>query len=243
MFIMEIIVIWISVASLGLTLAAPLGPVNVEIIKHALNKTISHKYAWIAAFLTGIGAMSGDFIVATTALAVGGEILTNVFSNPAVKLCLFSVNILILGYLGLSTLLRDNESQLNNSGNSNSLHQNSEMGVSKKFFLKRYFTGLSLVFSSPWTYLWWISAGSIILFSDLGNAPDFYSRIAIVIMFLSGILLWNLFFCTLLSIIGRSPNPTYFKWITKGTAIILLLLIILPAIGAWESLVELLNPI
>lgn len=238
---MEIIIIWISVAILGITLAAPLGPVNVEIIKHTLNKTINHKYAWIAGFLTGVGAMSGDFIIATTALAVGGEILTTVFSNPVVKLCLFLVNILILGYLGLSTLIRDNDPKFDNSGNSNHLNHNSEMNVSK-FFLKRYVTGLSLVLLSPLTYLWWVSAGTIILFSDLGNAPDFYSRIAIVVMFLSGILLWNLFFSTLLAIIGRSPNQVYFKWITKGAAIILLLLIIIPAIGAWESLMELLNP-
>lgn len=238
---MEIIVIWISVAILGITLAAPLGPVNVEIIKHTLNKAISHKYAWIAGFLTGVGAMSGDFIIATTALAIGGEILTTVFSNPAVKLCLFLVNILILGYLGLATLLRDNDPQFKNSENTNHLDQNSETDVSKFFWISRYFTGLSLVLSSPWTYLWWVSAGTIILFSEF-NAPDFFSRIAIVIMFLSGILLWNLFFSTLLAIIGRSPNPVYFKWITKGTAIILLFLIILPAMGAWESLVELLNP-
>ena len=239
---MEIIIIWISVAILGITLAAPLGPVNVEMIKHTLNKTINHKYAWIAGFLTGVGAMSGDFIVATTALTIGGEILTNVFSNPVVKLCLFLVNIVILGYLGLSTLLRDNGPQFNNTGNSNNLDQSSEMNVSKIFFLKRYVTGLSLVLSSPWSYLWWVSAGTIILFSDFMVSPDFYSRIAIVIMFLSGILLWTLFFSSLLAIIGRSPNPVYFKWITKGAAIILLLLIIIPAIGAWESLVELLNP-
>jgi threonine/homoserine/homoserine lactone efflux protein len=184
--------------------------------------------------------MSGDFIVATSALTIGGEILDNIFSNQLVKLCLFSVNIIILGYLGLSTLFQSPEKQMNTSEKSLKLDVDSVTSTSHYFFLKRYVTGLSLVLSSPWSYLWWVSAGTIILFGDF-NVSDFFSRLAIVLMFLSGIFIWIIFFCTLLALIGRSPNPVYFKWITKGTAVVLLLLIIIPAVEAWETLIEVLN--
>ncbi|MFX0087869.1 MAG: hypothetical protein ACFFAU_19615, partial [Candidatus Hodarchaeota archaeon] len=109
----EIIIVWVTVAILGITLAAPLGPVNVEMIKQGLNKSIPHKSAWIAAILTGVGAMNGDFIVATTALTVGGEILINVFSSPLIKLCLFMINIIILGYLGISALIQNTDKEIN----------------------------------------------------------------------------------------------------------------------------------
>ncbi len=238
----EIIVVWITVAILGITLAAPLGPVNVEMIKQGLNKSISHKSAWIAAILTGVGAMNGDFIVATTALTVGGEILIDVFSSPLIRLCLFTINIIILGYLGISALIQNPELQINFSDEQKPKSDEQEMQINHFFFIRRYITGLSLVISSPWSYLWWVSAGTIILFSDF-NVPDFFSRIALVIMFLSGILLWVISFCTLLAIIGKSPDPKKFKWITKGSAIILLLFAGIIVQDAWESFLELLKQI
>jgi threonine/homoserine/homoserine lactone efflux protein len=238
----EIIIVWITVAILGVTLAAPLGPVNAEMIKQGLNKSISHKSAWIAAILTGVGAMNGDFIVATTALMVGGEILIDVFSSPFIKLCLFSINIIILGYLGISTLIQNPEPQINFSDEPETPINKQKIQINQFFFIRRYITGLSLVISSPWSYLWWVSAGTIILFSDF-NVPDFFSRMGLVIMFLSGILLWVISFCTLLAIIGKSPNPKYFKWITKGSAFILLLFAGIIVKDAWESLLELLEQV
>ncbi len=238
----NIILTWITIAILGITLAAPLGPVNVEMIKQALNKSINYKLAWLAAILTGIGATSGDLIIATTALAVGGEILKDIFSFPLLKLCLFLINIVILGYLGFSALIKPSETHINLPTDSKDTDIHPNTSANKYFFLKRYATGLSLVLSSPWSYLWWVSAGSIILFSDF-NVPDFFSRIAIVVMFLSGILLWVIFFCTLLAFIGKSPNPRYFLWITRGTAIILLLFAGIIVKSAFDTLLELVNQI
>ena len=240
MNLLNIILTWITIAILGITLAAPLGPVNVEMIKQALNKSINYKLAWLAAILTGIGATSGDLIIATTALTIGGEILIDIFSSPLLKLCLFLINIVILGYLGISTLIQPYETQTDIHKDSDNSVILSKKRVNKYFYLKRYTTGLSLVLSSPWSYLWWVSAGTIILFSDF-NVPDFFSRIAIVLMFLSGILLWVISFCTLLAFIGKSPNPRYFIWVTRGTAIILLLFAGIIAKSAFDTLLELIN--
>ncbi|MFX0212380.1 MAG: hypothetical protein ACFFDT_40780, partial [Candidatus Hodarchaeota archaeon] len=81
----SVLELWVFVGFLGFTLAAPLGPINAEVIKQALNKSVSEKLAWGSAILTGIGAMTGDFVVAFSALTVGGEILIDIFSNPVIK--------------------------------------------------------------------------------------------------------------------------------------------------------------
>ena len=220
-------------AALGFTLAVPLGPVNIEIMKSVLNKSLPEKYNWLGAVLTGVGAMTADFVIAFSALTIGGEVLRNFFSNPFIRLALFTFNVLILGYLGFSALLSPPlDHALQDEANSMQI---------RSFGLRlsqQYLTGLSMVVTSPLTYLWWISIGTLILFSDLGSTPDLSVRLVVVIMFLSGILVWILLFTTLLSLVGRLPNPKLFLWITRGTALILLYFASLMIGEAWNALLE-----
>ena len=75
---------------LGLTLAAPIGPVNVEIIKRGLNSGFRQ------AILTGAGAMCADATYLT--LIFFG--LTTFLNNAAMKLVLGVAGSFILIYLG-----------------------------------------------------------------------------------------------------------------------------------------------
>jgi threonine/homoserine/homoserine lactone efflux protein len=226
---------WIFIAFLGFTLAAPLGPINAEVIKQALDKTISERLAWGSAILTGIGAMTGDFVVAFSALTVGGEILIHVFSNAVIKFLLFSVNIIILGFLGISALLSKPVSLENET-----ISQNSSPHTNSLRLVKQYITGFSLVVTSPWSYLWWASMGTLILFSDF-NVPDPLFRLGIIMMFLTGVLVWQIFFTTLLAVIGRIPNPKLFVWVQRGTAIILFGFAALMVNEAFQSLLVIIN--
>lgn len=65
---------FLFLAVLGFTLALPLGPVNMEMIKQGVAK----KRGWILGILTGIGAMTGDFIVSMSVLFVGSEVLSSI---------------------------------------------------------------------------------------------------------------------------------------------------------------------
>ncbi|MHA1975826.1 MAG: LysE family transporter [Candidatus Hodarchaeales archaeon] len=239
MTIIEFLGIWVVTAALGVTLAAPLGPINLELIKNALDTSLTRKAAWFSAFLIGIGAMTGDFIVALSALTVGGEVLESFFSNLWIKFLLFGLNLIILGYLGISTLLK---SPIDSSNSFNpSLENYKTMNNFKSTsLLRKYFTGLSIVVTSPWSYLWWTSVGTIILFSDF-SLPDLFSRIIIVVMFLSGIFLWMIAFSTILTIIGKSPNPKFFSRITKGTALILLFFALIILRDMLITLAEIVN--
>ena len=85
---------------MGFTLAAPMGPVNAEMIKRALSSTSG----WKLGAITGIGAMTGDFVIAMTVLYVGGVRLSEFLDVDLIKLLLFLVNALILGFIGISAL-------------------------------------------------------------------------------------------------------------------------------------------
>ncbi|MHA2054339.1 MAG: LysE family transporter [Candidatus Hodarchaeales archaeon] len=221
MELVDIFGIWLIVATLGVTLAAPLGPINLEIIKQSFDSSVAPRIAWFSTLLIGIGAMSGDFIVAFSVLTIGGEVLDSLFSIPIVKILLFAVNLVILSYLGLSTFLKSTNDDFL-SLTKEETHETFATTITFSRFLNRYLTGLSIVVTSPWSYLWWTSAGTIILFSDF-SLPDLFSRLIIVMMFLSGIFLWMFSLSTILAIIGRSPNKKFFMVITKGSALILLL--------------------
>ena len=239
MEIIDFFGIWIIIATLGITLAAPLGPINLEMIKHALNTSVSRKFAWFSAVLIGIGAMTGDFLVALSALTIGGEVLSSYFSNSILKLALFAINLGVLSYLGFSTLLKPSI----NPNESIEIQSNENLGQktkTTKFFLYRYITGLSIVVTSPWSYLWWTSAGTIILFSNL-SFPDLPSRLIIVMMFLSGIFLWILVFSTSLALIGKFPNRKFFLVVTKGSAFILLLFAVVILINMVELMIIILE--
>lgn len=228
--------VWVFVAFLGFTLAAPLGPINAEVIKQALNKAVSERLAWSLAVLTGIGAMTGDFVVAFSALTLGGQLLTNIFSNPGIKFLLFSINILILGILGVSALA---SKPILMEAKINSKYESIHSGYLR--LARQYIIGFSLVVTSPWSYLWWVSMGTLILFSEF-NVPDPLLRLGIIFMFLTGVLIWQLFFTTLLTIIGRIPNPKLFVWVQRGTAIILFGFAALMLNEAIQSLRDIINP-
>ena len=220
MNISEILGIWIIIAFLGVTLAAPLGPINLELIKNGLNTSLTRKAAWFSAFFLGVGAMTGDFIIALSALSIGGEVLETFFSNLWIKFLLFTINLIILSYLGLITLFKA-PIDYPNSFSSNLQSGENLKQVKSTLLLKKYFTGLSIVVTSPWSYLWWTSAGTIILFGDF-SLPDLFSRLIVVIMFISGVFFWVLAFSTTLTVIGKFPHPKFFSIITRGTALILL---------------------
>ena len=77
----------------------------------------------------------------------------------------------------------------------------------------RIFTGYAIVISSPWTYLWWASFGSYIIFGDF-NSFELSSRLLIIICFLSGVFTWVISFSSLLTLSKKFANDTFLNIIT-----------------------------
>ena len=215
---MDFLATWLFLFILGLSLALPLGPVNVEIIKQALFEK-KHTIGFFLAFFTGLGAMSGDFIISFSILTLGSKLLTSIINDYAIRTILFGFNVLLLGYLGISTLRKNfTEEELDEIENKDHL---SSLNLGSRI-RKRLATGFAIVVSSPWSYLWWASFGSYIIFGDF-NSFDLIPRMIIIMCFLSGIFFWVVSFSGLLTVSKKFANKSFLNVITKLSALILLI--------------------
>jgi len=152
---------------LGLTLAAPIGPVNVEIIKRGLNSGFRQ------AFLTGAGAMCADATYLT--LIFFG--LAAFLNNAAMKLVLGVAGSFILIYLGSlsakdffrKTVVSDDKQ--------------------RRLFKHSFVAGFALAISSPMTIVWWTGVFGALLASQAhtqANIFAFFSCLSILL----GCSLW-----------------------------------------------------
>ncbi|MCY3411055.1 MAG: LysE family transporter [Candidatus Heimdallarchaeota archaeon] len=195
----------LQLAGLGFTLAAPLGPVNVEMLKH----TLSGKNGWKMGVITGFGASSADFMIALTILNIGARVMERYFSLLPVQIFLFLANIFILSYIGFMSL----KSEIYLEDN---FVENVETHLPKQ-----YRFGLLLVLSSPWSYGWWISFGPIMLNSGIPLSS--FSEILLATMFfILGILSWVALFNIALKVSHSFASPRVLGWITRISALLLI---------------------
>ena len=160
---------------LGLTLAAPIGPVNVEIIKRGLNSGFRQ------ALLTGAGAMCADATYLT--LIFFG--LTAFLNNEAMKIVLGFAGSFILIYLGTAsakdffgkrTMTDDRQ---------------------RRLFKNSFVAGFALAISSPMTIVWWTGVFGALMASQThtqANISAFFSCLSILL----GCFLWVFSLSTLL---------------------------------------------
>jgi threonine/homoserine/homoserine lactone efflux protein len=152
---------------LGLTLAAPIGPVNLEIIKRGLNSGFQQ------AFFTGAGAMSAD----ATYLILIFFGLTAFLNIPCMKIILGIAGSLVLIYLGIVSakeFFRPSES----AGN-----------LPRRLFKNSFVTGYVLAITSPMTIVWWTGVFGALLASQTNtvtNLSAFLSCFSILL----GCFLW-----------------------------------------------------
>lgn len=160
---------------LGLTLAAPIGPVNLEIIKRGLNSGFRQ------ALLTGTGAMSADATYLT--LIFFG--LISFFEIVSLKIALGLFGSLILIYLGVLSA----KQYLDPSP----ISPNRPAPLLKSPFI----TGYVLAISSPMTIVWWTGVFGALLASQTNqrtNLSAFLSCLSILL----GCFLWVLFLAIVL---------------------------------------------
>ena len=155
---------------LGLTLAAPIGPVNLEIIKRGLN------YGFKQAFLTGFGAMCAD----TTYLILIFFGLTSFLNFAFMKIVLGIAGSIILIYLGAM------------SAKVFFRHVDATENQPHRLFKTSFITGYVLAISSPMTIVWWTGVFGALLAAQTQtqtNISAFFSCLSILL----GCFLWVFF--------------------------------------------------
>lgn len=152
---------------LGLSLAAPIGPVNLEIIKRGLQS------GFRPAFITGLGAMSADLTYLT--LIFFG--LTIFLKIPFIKIFLALAGSFILIYLGASSIrdffrkqeLDDNSTQI--------------------FFKNSYLAGYFITICCPITIVWWTGVFAALLASQTETQAGFSAYLSCLTILL-GCFIW-----------------------------------------------------
>lgn len=179
---------------LGITLAAPIGPVSLEIIRRGLTQ------GFLAAFLISIGAIIGD------GLCLGAAFLgLNALAEYAIisdALGLVGAGFLL--YLGTSNLKnRNRKIQIDNI----SKHQ----GVVKSIIL-----GFALAVVNPLSFVFWISifAASTANMDNITFLPNS--------LILIGVFIWSVTLCSILTISKNLLNKEIIKTIIVLSSLLLL---------------------
>jgi threonine/homoserine/homoserine lactone efflux protein len=155
---------------LGLSLAAPIGPVNMEIIKRGLNSGFKQ------AFLTGAGAMCAD----TTYLVLIFFGLTSFLNFSFMKIFLGIAGSIILVSLGVMSA---KEYFRKADATENKPH---------RLFKTSFITGYVLAISSPMTIVWWTGVFGALLAAQTYTQTTisaFFSCLSILL----GCFLWVFF--------------------------------------------------
>jgi threonine/homoserine/homoserine lactone efflux protein len=152
---------------LGLTLAAPIGPVNLEIIKRGVN------FGFRQSFFTGLGAMSADATYLT--LIFFG--LTAFLNIAFMKIFLGIAGSIILIYLGALSI-KDYFQTIKSTGKSQ-----------QRLFNSSYITGYVLAISSPLTIVWWTGVFGALLASQTNSPTGVFTFISCLSILL-GCFLW-----------------------------------------------------
>ncbi|MGM0844746.1 MAG: LysE family transporter [Bacillota bacterium] len=159
--------VFLSYIFLGLSLAAPIGPINAAQIDRGIKNGFWH------AWLIGIGSVAADFLY----MLVVYFGVVSFLHTPIVQTFLWSFGFFVLVYTGFESLLGAGKI-------SSSTRQNSDT------YLKTFLTGFLMALSNPLTILFWLG----IYGSVLAKTAQAYDHAHLVLYsgaIFIGITLWD----------------------------------------------------
>lgn len=191
--------IFLSYVFLGLSLSAPMGPINAAQLEKGIRSGFFH--AWIL----GIGALLADVIY--MALIYLGVI--HFLEKDIIKLFLWSFGAFVLIYTGIESLKNANQISISNTRNDDSI-------------IKSFFSGFFMSLSNPLTILFWLG----IFGSILAKAASSYSKEQLLLYSLGtilGIFIWDITMASTSSIFRKILNTRILSLITVISGISLII--------------------
>jgi len=175
---------------IGVALAAPVGPINIEMIRRGIRQ------GPFSGWLVGLGALSCDTIFA--AIIVSG--LTPLADRPALRFPLFAAGAVMLGYLGYSSL--------RSSGGDTSVSNAAPRGNSRAWL-----TGFLMAALNPMGLVYWLSVGSALVAEAVAKVGQSGTPLLVGGVF-SGILCWVTFVAILIRVGRRFVTDQAMRWIS-----------------------------
>jgi threonine/homoserine/homoserine lactone efflux protein len=199
---------------LGISLAAPIGPVSAAAIKNGL------RGGFFPALSTGLGAASAD----TTILLLIYLGLARFIEIPSVQLVIWIGGSAILIYLGVTTILEKPGALEAEPGGKSAL-------------TGAFASGYVIAISSPITIVWWLGVFGAILTDTVRTATKLEALLSSLTIVL-GVILWFVFLGAALHAGKRFVNERTFRIVSATAGIVII------GFGlyfAWRAVTELMT--
>jgi threonine/homoserine/homoserine lactone efflux protein len=171
---LEILLTFTHYVVLGLSLAAPIGPMNLEVIKRGITS------GFLQAWYVGLGGLSGDIMI-LIGIFFG---LHQVIELTYVQIVMYVIGIFMLGYLGISSM---------KIAFSKVPHLDRSEGLTSQG-KNAYLTGFLIAIANPLSLLFWfgVFGTSLKVLMEVNS-----TIISLVCSFgiIVGLFLWNLNLC------------------------------------------------
>lgn len=190
--------IFLSYIILGLTLAAPIGPVNAARLDKGLKNGFWHAWA------VGAGSLVADAIFMLS-VYLG---VVHFLDNPAIQTFLWLFGGFILIYSGIESILGANKFTFNNNRQTDSIF---------KCFLYGFFMSIS----SPLSILFWLGIYGSVLAKTAASYGSGELLLYSTMIFI-GLTLWDIFVASLTSTFRKFLSIKYiiFTSILSGISLI-----------------------
>lgn len=195
----EIVQLVLYGASVGLILAAPIGPINIEIVRRGIRDGFMH------GWLMGLGALTADTIYAL-AIVTG---FSRFAESENLRIVLFLSGAGMMAYIGVGSIRTAmSKVDLNESG----------LVVPRS---RSYVAGFVLAAFNPFGIVYWLTVGA-------GLAADAVTRFGeggapiLVLGVMLGIFLWVTSISTVAQVSRRFVTGPIMRWITGFSGVVLI---------------------
>ena len=176
--------------TVGVALAAPIGPINIEIIRRGLRDGFVH------GWLVGVGALTADTIYAV--LVVSG--LTPLADRPALRVPLFLAGGVMLAWVGWGSLRL-------------ALRGKAEAGAPPPRRGRSFVTGFLMAAFNPMGIVYWLSVGAALVAEAVRRVGTAGSPVLVGGVFL-GIFCWVTVISAVAQVSRRFVTGAGMRWIT-----------------------------
>jgi threonine/homoserine/homoserine lactone efflux protein len=183
---------------IGVALAAPIGPINVEIISRGI------RYGFRNGWCVGLGALTADTIYAT--IIVSG--LTPIADRPALRVPLFLAGAAMLGWVGIKSM---------RSATTPSCQV--EQAVPRGN--RSYLAGFLIALLSPMGIVYWLSVGAALVAEAVERVGQIGTPVLVIGVFL-GLLTWVTTLSMTAQVSRRFVTGQGMRWITGTSGVIIL---------------------
>jgi threonine/homoserine/homoserine lactone efflux protein len=182
----------------GVALAAPIGPVNIEIITRGL------RHGFRNGWLVGLGALTADTVYAL--IIVSG--LTPIADRPGLRAPLFLAGAAMLGWVGYNSLR-------------NALNPPDAVDSSAPRGRKSYVTGLLIALLSPMGIVYWLSVGAALVTEAVDRSGTAGAPVLVGGVFL-GLLAWVTVLSVVAQVSRRFVTGPAMRWITGFSGVLII---------------------